>query len=76
MSTDPSDLFLAIDLGTTSIKAGLFDGSGVQRARFAQSYLTHRAAGGMYEQDPRAWTALVACRTGSVSGCRPRPLPA
>lgn len=52
-------LILGLDVGTTSVKAGLLDGDGRQVAAFAQRYPTTRAKGGVVEQDPREWTRLI-----------------
>ncbi len=59
MSAAAQPLILAIDLGTTDVKSGLFtmDGrlAGIARA----GYPTIRAAHGMAEQDPDAWWAAI-----------------
>jgi len=48
-------LLLGIDVGTTTVKAGLFDIRGQMVAESAQPYQTHRPAPGWVEQDPEAW---------------------
>ena len=54
-----SDVFLGIDLGTTSIKAALINGEGNCLAQFGQSYPIHRPAADLAEQDPQDWTGLI-----------------
>jgi xylulokinase len=53
------DLLLGIDLGTTSVKAGMFAPDGSQLAWFAESYPTRRPAPGICEQDPADWIRLI-----------------
>jgi xylulokinase len=55
-----TDRYLGIDLGSTSVKAGVFDGGGRCLARFSESYPTQRPAGGRAEQDPDDWMRLIA----------------
>lgn len=52
-------LILGIDVGTTSVKAGLLDADGALVASYAQNYPTARAGGGVVEQDPHDWTRLI-----------------
>ncbi|MEM8850192.1 MAG: FGGY family carbohydrate kinase [Pseudomonadota bacterium] len=52
-------LILGIDVGTTSVKAGLVDQDGQIVATFAKSYPTRRAGGGLVEQDARTWLRLI-----------------
>lgn len=54
-----SDLVLGIDIGTTSLKAGVFDPSGACLSMFAQSYWTQRSGDGRVEQDPADWMRLL-----------------
>ena len=49
---------LGIDVGTTSVKGGVFAPDGAVRARFSESYLTHRD-GEFVEQDPEDWVRLI-----------------
>ncbi|MEL7529617.1 MAG: FGGY-family carbohydrate kinase, partial [Pseudomonadota bacterium] len=58
-----SDLLLGIDLGTTSVKAGVFAPDGTQLAGFAESYPTRRPASGICEQDPADWIRLIDSAT-------------
>ncbi|MEM0907370.1 MAG: FGGY family carbohydrate kinase [Pseudomonadota bacterium] len=51
--------YLAIDLGTTSVKAGVFSSDGTLLAHVRQTYPTHRSEGGRCEQDPADWTRLI-----------------
>ena len=50
---------LGIDVGTTSVKAGLIDESGRLIARFAKAYPTRRTGAQLVEQDPEDWIALI-----------------
>lgn len=50
------DLFLGVDVGTTSIKASLYDGEGRLIASAARPYPTARRSQGFVEQNPRDWT--------------------
>jgi xylulokinase len=54
-----ADLFLAIDVGSTSVKAAVFDGSGQCRSRFAQSYPTARPRSTEATQNPDDWMGLI-----------------
>ncbi|ABD55324.1 xylulokinase [Jannaschia sp. CCS1] len=56
----PNRLTLGIDVGTTSVKAGIVDGSGRVVARFAQSYPTLRRGSDIAEQDPDDWVRLIS----------------
>ena len=49
------ELFLGIDIGTTTVKAGLFDVHGSVVAHAAYRYPTHRLGNGVVEQDPNDW---------------------
>jgi xylulokinase len=51
--------FIGIDIGTTSVKAGLFDAAGTQQARWSSAYPTRRGAAGVVEQSPQDWVRLV-----------------
>lgn len=50
------DLFLGVDVGTTSIKGGLFDIAGRALAHVGRPYPTARPAPGIVEQDPHDWS--------------------
>lgn len=52
-------LTLGIDVGTTSVKAGVLDADGMVLASFTESYATARHGQGYVEQDPRDWTRLI-----------------
>lgn len=54
-----ADIFLGIDLGTTSVKAALLDGAGNCLSRSGQSYETMRPQSGHAEQNPADWTRLI-----------------
>jgi xylulokinase len=65
------DLFIGLDIGTTAIKAGLFDGEGRVLADAARPYPTSRPAPGIVEQDPRDWTnGVVAAMDALLAGGR------
>lgn len=46
---------LVLDVGTTSLKAVLFDAGGTAVAQADRSYPTHNAPGAVHEQYPRDW---------------------
>jgi xylulokinase len=52
-------LVLAIDIGTTTVKAAAFDLGGGVRFSHASDYPTTRAPGGVVEQSPDDWLARV-----------------
>lgn len=52
-------LTLGIDVGTTSVKAGVIDAGGRMLAQFAQDYRTTRSGAQIVEQDPGDWLALI-----------------
>ena len=53
------DLVLGIDLGTTSVKAGVFASDGTQLAGFSENYPTMRSTSGLCEQDPEDLMRLI-----------------
>lgn len=61
-------LILGIDVGTTSVKAGLIDQTGRIVARFAESYPTLRHGGDVVEQDPADWVRLIEKAIASFAG--------
>jgi xylulokinase len=62
------DWLIGVDVGTTSVKAGLFDATGRALAHFARGYPTHRGEG-VVEQDPREWTSgIVAAMDALLTG--------
>jgi xylulokinase len=68
MSATSEPLVLAIDLGTTEVKSGLFtlDGRLVGLAR--AGHPTTRSDHGLAEQDPAAWWAAIAQTTRQLLG--------
>lgn len=52
-------MLIGIDIGTTAVKAALFDGKGNVLRRFGERYPTMRPQPGHVEQDPAVWTGLV-----------------
>ncbi|MEM7694137.1 MAG: FGGY-family carbohydrate kinase [Pseudomonadota bacterium] len=67
-----ADRFLSIDLGTTSVKAGVFSDGGRQLDAFAASYASTRTSDGRCEQDPGDWMRLIdaALETFDLAGVR------
>ncbi len=53
------ELFLGIDVGTTTVKAGLFNKSGVEISSWSAPYPTHHKGAGYVEQDPENWVDLI-----------------
>jgi xylulokinase len=54
-----ADLVLGVDLGTTALKAGLFDADGLLRASATSRYAIERARPEWAEQQPEAWLAAL-----------------
>jgi xylulokinase len=50
------ELFLAMDVGTSSVKSAAIDAQGKTIAETTCTYPTHRPQPGWAEQDPRDWT--------------------
>ncbi len=69
-----TDLILGIDVGTTSVKAGVVDPSGRILSRFSQTCSTSRKAARIAEQDPDDWITLVdmAIEYFAADGFAPR----
>lgn len=61
-------LILGIDVGTTSVKAGLLDADGAVVASFSERYPTARPGAGVVEQDPRDWTRLIDAAIAKFAG--------
>ena len=59
MGVDQDSLFLGLDLGTSAVKAGLFDAQGhvVRRAR--RTYPLYTPCPGWTEQEPQEWWAAT-----------------
>lgn len=51
---------LGIDVGTTSVKAGVMDQSGQMLAQFVKTYPTIRKGNAIVEQNPDHWVDLIA----------------
>ncbi|MEM9107761.1 MAG: FGGY family carbohydrate kinase [Pseudomonadota bacterium] len=51
---------IGIDIGTSAVKAMVFDQAGSALASFSEAYPTQRPKPGHAEQDAETWTALVA----------------
>lgn len=54
-----SKLTLGIDVGTTSVKAGVIDRNGAIVAQFAKNYPTQRPQPTFVEQNPEDWIRLI-----------------
>ncbi len=68
MSTDQAELVLGIDVGTGSLRAGLFDLSGRPCAYYDIAYSTSYPRPGWAEQRPQDWwEALVSAVRGCLS---------
>jgi len=52
-------LLIGIDVGTTAVKAALFDAGGAVVRHFSRAYPTHRPGDSRVEQDPADWIAGV-----------------
>lgn len=60
-------MLIGIDVGTTAVKAALFDMKGNVMRRFGEPYPTMRPAPGHVEQDPAAWMGLVTRALAALS---------
>ena len=58
---------IGIDVGTTSVKAAMFDVSGNLLTSFSERYATARGAAGEVTQNPADWMALIEKALGVVS---------
>ena len=52
-------MLIGIDVGTTAVKAALFDETGHALRLFGEAYPTSRPQSGHVEQDPKIWMDLV-----------------
>ena len=64
------ELYVGIDLGTQSVKAGVFDRSGSVAAA-ASRPLSSRRDGPRHEQDPREWISATADALAEAFGTMP-----
>ena len=65
-------ILLAVDIGTTGLKAALFDGtSGTVLASAVQTYPTRYTADGGAEQNTADWTAACARACEQLAACAP-----
>lgn len=64
------DLFLGLDIGTTSVKAGLFDAAGHQMEYYNSPYPTQRGRDGTVEQDPDIWLEHIWTAIAKFAGAR------
>jgi xylulokinase len=63
---------VGVDVGTTSVKAALFDPTGKARKRFSNAYATMRPAPGLVEQDPSDWMSRVLAAIDALAGDLPQ----
>lgn len=64
-------LLVGIDVGTTSVKASLFDADGMVLKSFSRAYPTARQAAGLAEQAPEDWTNRAITLLGELSAGLP-----
>ena len=64
-------MLIGIDVGTTAVKAALFDLKGNAVRTYSQRYLTKRPMPGHVEQDPADWMRLVLGALSELAGCVP-----
>jgi xylulokinase len=55
----PGPFLIGVDVGTTSVKAALFDAAGRREKDYSSAYATARPASGLAEQDAEDWTSRV-----------------
>lgn len=69
-----ADLILALDIGTTSVKAAVVGLDGQCHVQFAETYPTARPGTGMVEQDPADWTDRIDRAVAGIvaAGLAPR----
>ncbi len=60
-------MLIGIDVGTTAVKAALFDSQGNILKNFGERYPTRRPMAGHVEQDPADWMRLVFAALTSLS---------
>jgi xylulokinase len=66
------EMLIGIDVGTTSVKAALFDDNGAALKSFGQPYATTRPAPGQVEQNPEDWIKLVLAALTQLADGLPR----
>lgn len=64
-------MLIGIDVGTTAVKAALFDLKGNAVRTYSQRYPTKRPMPGHAEQDPADWMRLVLAALSELAGCVP-----
>ena len=64
-------MLIGIDVGTTAVKAALFDLMGNAVRTYSQRYPTKRPMSGHAEQDPADWMRLVLGALSELAGCVP-----
>lgn len=63
-------MLIGIDVGTTSVKAILFDGAGTPLETYAQPYETRRGERGLVEQDPDVWVTHIRRALAAFNAAR------
>ncbi|MCP4316012.1 MAG: hypothetical protein GY789_08340, partial [Hyphomicrobiales bacterium] len=53
------ETLLGIDIGTSAVKAMLFDQTGVVLSQYSKAYKTYHTRHGFVEQNPELWLRLV-----------------
>ena len=64
--TEP--MLIGIDVGTTAVKAALFDSGGQVHRTYARTYPSHRMPPNLVEQDPADWMAHVLAALTDMAG--------
>ncbi|HLJ70321.1 MAG TPA: FGGY-family carbohydrate kinase [Roseiarcus sp.] len=62
---------IGVDVGTTSVKAALFDMAGRAQKTYSSAYATARPAPGWAEQDPADWLSRVLAAIGELTAAAP-----
>jgi xylulokinase len=63
---------IGVDVGTTAVKAALFDLDGHAVETYSSPFPTDRPAPGLVEQNPRDWIARVLAALAALVGAAPR----
>ncbi|HEY7899809.1 MAG TPA: FGGY-family carbohydrate kinase [Caulobacteraceae bacterium] len=68
------EFILALDAGTTSVRAAIFGLDGTVRGQSATTLVTHHGAGGLAEQDAETvWNAVRQVIAGALAGASLNP---
>ena len=70
----PPRLFVGVDVGTASVRAGVFDAKGTQLSSHSQSIHVYTPEAGMFEQSSvEIWDAVVVCVADALSAATATP---